>query len=78
MTTNIVWERDGFLLRSASLEDSQPYFEQNYNPLDRELVRMTGCKESFTREEVASFFSKSIDAADTYLFLLIASVANAL
>lgn len=45
-----------FLLRSASLEDSQPYFEQNYNPLDRELVRMTGCKDSFTREEVTSFF----------------------
>ena len=76
MTTNIVWERDGFLLRSASLEDSQPYFEQNYNPLDRELVRMTGCKDSFTREEVTSFFSKSIDAADRYLFLLIAQGNN--
>ncbi|HZF62269.1 MAG TPA: GNAT family protein [Desulfovibrio sp.] len=71
MTTNIAWERDGFLLRSARIEDSEPYYEQNYNPLDRELIRMTGCKESFTKVEVTSFFSKSIDAADRYLFLII-------
>lgn len=76
MTTNIVWERDGFLLRSASLDDSEPYYERNYRPLDRELVRMTGCKDSFTREEVASFFSNSIDAADRYLFLLISPDNN--
>lgn len=72
MTTNIVWRRDGFLLRSARFEDSEPYYEQNYNPLDRELVRMTGCKDSFTKVEVTSFFSKSIEAADRYLFLLMA------
>ena len=49
MTINIVWERNGFLLRSASLGDSEPYYGQNYNPLDREPVKMTGCKDSFTR-----------------------------
>lgn len=76
MTTNTVWERDGFLLRSASLEDSKPYYEQNYNPLDRELVKMTGCKDRFTKEEIISFFSKSIDAADRYLFLLTAPDKN--
>ena len=76
MITNIVLERDGFLLRSASLEDSEPYYGQIYNPLDRELVKMTWCKASFTREEVTSFFSKSIAAADRYLFLLMAPDKN--
>lgn len=72
MTTYIAWEKDGFLLRSATFEDLEPYYEQNYNPLDSDLVRMTGCKDSFTRQEVAAFFKKSIESDERYLFLLIA------
>lgn len=39
--TNIIGEREGFLIRSASAEDVTDYYEQNYCPLDREVARMT-------------------------------------
>ena len=65
------WEEDGYILRPAREEDAERYFEQNFNPLDREAVRLTGCKESFTREEVVSFLRKAVHAEDQYLFLLI-------
>ena len=36
------------------------------------MVRLTGCKEEFTREEVTSFFLKSLEEDDRYFFLIIA------
>ncbi len=53
---NASWEKDGYLLRPARAEDAEPYYEQNYNPLDPEAARLTGCKPVFTHEEVVGFF----------------------
>ena len=72
MKKNYVWEKNGFTMRPARKEDAEDYFVQNYCPLDQELARLTGCKDAFTREEVLSFFLKSIDADDRYFFLIIA------
>ena len=72
MQNNWVWERDGFVLRPAKAEDAQAYYHQNYDPLDQEVARLTGCKASFTKEEVLSFFQKSIDDAERYFFLILA------
>lgn len=66
------WEREGYRLRLAQMEDAAPYFEQNYDPLDPEVARLTGCKPSFTREEVVSFFRSCVDNEDRYDFLLTA------
>ena len=66
------WEKDGFILRSARAEDAETYFTQNYCPLDKEIVRFTGCKEAFSREEVISFFLKSLEDEDRSFFLLVA------
>lgn len=44
---------------------------QNYNPLDKEIARLTGCKERFSKDEVISFFLKSIEDSDRYYFLII-------
>ena len=66
------WERDGYLLRPACEEDAESYFEQNFNPLDPEVARLTGCKASFTREEVLSFFRETVHGEDRYFFLLTA------
>ncbi|MGN0358880.1 MAG: GNAT family N-acetyltransferase, partial [Blautia sp.] len=71
MDTNIIGEKDGFLIRLAKLEDAANYYEQNYCPLDREAARLTGCKEEFTKEEVISFFLKSLEEEDRYFFLII-------
>lgn len=46
--------------------------EQNYCPLDREAARLTGCRETFTREEVISFFLRSLEEDDRYFFLILA------
>ncbi|MGN0203985.1 MAG: GNAT family N-acetyltransferase, partial [Coprococcus sp.] len=67
-----IWERDGVIIRLAQAGDADPYFYQNYNPLDKETARLTGCKEVFTREEINSFFIKSLEDENRYFFLIIA------
>lgn len=67
-----VWEKDGFIMRLAQVKDAESYFTQNYCPLDKEVARLTGCKEVFTKEEVVSFFLKSLNDEDRYFFLIIA------
>lgn len=66
-----IWEKDGFIIRLAEKCDAEDYYAQNYCPLDKEVARLTGCKESFTREEVISFFLEAVNADDRYFFLII-------
>lgn len=70
METNIISEKDGFIIRRAAADDAENYYEQNYCPLDKDIARVTGCKEEFTKEEVISFFLKSLEADDRYFFLI--------
>lgn len=71
MKIDKIWQKDGYVLRPAQEEDAERYFQQNFNPLDKEAVRLTGCRETFTREEIADFFRRSIHDADRCLFLLL-------
>lgn len=71
MKVNKTWVKDGFILRIACKDDAENYYNQNYSPLDKEVARFTGCKETFTKDEVLSFFYKSIEDDDRYLFLVI-------
>ena len=72
MNTGIIGKKDGFIMRIAKAEDAVSYYEQNYCPLDKEVARLTGCKETFSKEEVVSFFLNSIEEDDRYFFLIIA------
>ncbi|MEG0527858.1 GNAT family N-acetyltransferase [Amedibacillus sp. YH-ame6] len=72
MNINIISEKDGYFIRLAKAEDITNYYEQNFNPLDKEVARLTGSKEVFTKEEVTSFFLKSLEDSARYLFLIIA------
>lgn len=72
MNTNIMWEKDGFIIRTARESDAEAYFYQNFHQLDKEVARLTGCKEEFTKEEVVSFFLKSLNDDERYFFLIIA------
>ncbi|MCI8442095.1 MAG: GNAT family N-acetyltransferase [Provencibacterium sp.] len=65
------WEREGFLLRPARAEDAESYYLQNYCPLDKEVARLTGCQEQFTREQVVSFFLNALQEEDRAFFLLL-------
>lgn len=67
-----IWEKDGYVLRPAEKQDAESYYQQNYNPLDPETARLTGCKPAFTHDEVVSFFLSCVDAQDRYDFLIIA------
>lgn len=67
-----IWEKDGFTLRLACAEDAEAYYSQNYDPLDAEVAKLTGCKESFTRDEVVGFFLRCMEDDDRYDFLIIA------
>lgn len=70
MKINQTWTKEGYVMRLADAADADSYYSQNYNPLDKEVARLTGCKESFTKEEVVSFFLKSIEEDDRYFFLI--------
>ena len=72
MNTNIIDKKNGYLIRLAKTEDVTNYFEQNFCPLDKEVARLTGCKEEFTKEEVYSFFLKSLEENNRYFFLITA------
>ena len=63
---------DGYTLRPTRAQDAEPYYAQNYCPLDPELARLTGCKREFTREEVVGFFLRGIEDEDRRWLLLIA------
>lgn len=65
-----IWEKDGYIIRQAEEKDKEAYYEQNFNPLDKEVARLTGCKETFTREEVLSFYEKCLISEDRYDFLI--------
>lgn len=68
---NYCWTKNGYTIRLAQTTDAENYYMQNYNPLDKETARLTGCKEYFSRDEVISFFLKSIEETDHYYFLII-------
>ena len=72
MSIEIIGEKEGFIIRTAKADDVDNYFNQNYCPLDKEVARLTGCKEEFTKEAVTSFFLKSLEEKDRYFFLIIA------
>ncbi len=72
MKHDFICEKDGFIMRLARETDAENYFKQNFCPLNKDVSRLTGCKENFTKEEVLSFFFKSIHDDERYFFLIIA------
>lgn len=74
--TEAFWERDGFVLRPARKEDAEPYYQQNFNPLDPEVARLTGCKPSFTHDEVTGFFLSCLEDGNRYDFLILNPAGN--
>ena len=65
------WKKDGFLMRLAVKTDAEKYYRHNFNPLDAQIARFTGCKPSFTHDEVVDFFHRCVDADDRYDFMII-------
>ncbi len=76
MNIDIIGEKDGYILRTASKEDAEKYYQQNYNPLDPEVARLTGCKPSYTHDEVVNFLISCIDDESRYDFLIVSSDGN--
>lgn len=72
MNTVILGKKDGYIIRLAKIQDATNYYEQNFCPLDKEVARLTGSKEVYTKEEVETFFLRSLEDDDRYFFLIIA------
>lgn len=68
----LILEKNGYTLRLAKEEDAEEYYQQNFNPLDKEVARLTGYKTEFTRDEVIDFFKQCLKSEDRYDFLIIA------
>ena len=72
MNTEILGKKDGYIIRLAKIQDATNYYEQNFCPLDKEVARLTGSKEVYTKEEVETFFLRSLEDDDRSFFLIIA------
>lgn len=57
-------------MRPAKAEDANPYYDQNYCPLDKEIIRMTGSREYYTKEEVVEFFQNAVRDPLYFFFLI--------
>lgn len=66
-----VYQKNGYILRLTQKEDALEYYENNFNPIDPEIVRLTGSQPFYTKDEVINFFINCIDAKDRYDFILI-------
>ncbi len=73
---NKIGEKDGYILRLAQRDDAENYYLNNYDPLDPEVARLTGCKPVFTHDEVVSFFLSCVDDEDRYDFLIVSPDGN--
>ncbi len=76
MNIDIIGEKDGYILRTAQKEDAENYYQQNYDPLDPDVARLTGCKPSFNHDEVVNFFLSCIDDEDRCDFLIVSPDGN--
>lgn len=56
-----IWEKDGYILRLAKKEDAEEYYQNNFQPLDPQIARFTGCKLEFSHDEVVQFFQACIE-----------------
>ncbi|MGM9606250.1 MAG: GNAT family N-acetyltransferase [Oscillospiraceae bacterium] len=65
------WEKDGYILRLAVKEDADEYYSNNFDPLDPETVRLTGCKPDFTQDEVKNFFMRCMESEDRFDFVIV-------
>lgn len=65
------WTKDEFILRSAKKDDIDNYYENNFEIVDSESIRLTGSKSYFSKDEVTTFLNKSVEDEDRYLFFLV-------
>lgn len=72
MQDNRTWVKNGIVMQFANECDAEEYYVQNFCPLDKDVVRLTGCKEKFSKEEVISFFHKSLADENRCFFLIVA------
>ena len=49
------WSKAGYKLRLAQKQDAEPYFRNNFNPLDSETARLTGSQKHFELDKVISY-----------------------
>ena len=75
MVDNYISEMNGYILRMAEIDDIEKYYI-NYTPLDKELIRLTGCKDKFTKNEICSFVKIYIESNDKYLFFIISTIKS--
>ena len=71
MNEEILTSKDGYIIRLAKKEDFTNYYRENFCPLDKNIVRLTGGKEEFSEEEIKNFFINSIEDKNRYFFLII-------
>lgn len=72
----MIFKKDGYTLRLAEKEDAINYYEHNFNPLDSDIARLTGCKNKFTHDEVINYFLSNLEDEERFDFMIINSEGN--
>lgn len=47
MEREIIYQKDGYTLRLTQKEDAMEYYENNFNSIDPDIVRLTGSQSSY-------------------------------
>ena len=60
-------------LRLLNENDIDDYYNQNFLPLESELVRQTGSKSDFTFDEVSQMIKRTISDSTVYHYILVSN-----
>lgn len=71
MKSERTWEFHGYQMRLAKQADADAYYENNFRIMDKEVVRFTGGKSSYEKEEVIQFFMQRLQDPNRYDFLIL-------
>lgn len=71
MDKEVSYIKDGYMLRLAKADDLDNYYNNNFNPLDKDVSVFTGCKKSFSYEEIKSYLEKCINSKDRADFFIV-------
>ena len=68
MKPNLIWQKNNFTIRFAQPSDFEPYFNNSFCPPDKEVIRLTGSKEKYTKAEVKAFFKTQLKTKTSIYF----------
>ncbi|MBP2026137.1 GNAT family N-acetyltransferase [Peptoniphilus stercorisuis] len=76
MNYEIINLKNNYILRKMQIDDLDNYYNNNFNPLDEDISIFTGCKDSFSYEEIKNYFYNCLNNPNRVDFFIINPANN--